>query len=90
MNIMLHLYMNSTQGQAGFRALARGGYNLHLNSRQGQAVGSRGPARGSFGHGHGRGRGQGRQQGRNHDKKVTAKDLDAELERYHLEAMQIN
>lgn len=81
--------MNSTQGQASSRAQSRGTFDLRLNnSRQGQAAGYRGSARGGFGRGFGRGRGH--RQGRNHDEKVTTKDLDAELEKYHLEAMQIN
>ncbi|CAK9176487.1 unnamed protein product [Ilex paraguariensis] len=44
------------------------------------------------GGGHGRGRGQGRGLGqrRGHEEKISAEDLDAELEKYHLEAMQIN
>ncbi|KAF3433743.1 hypothetical protein FNV43_RR24846 [Rhamnella rubrinervis] len=83
----LNSNFRSTPGQAGSRAPAQahGTSDLHLNSsRQGQAAGHRGSARGGFG------RGQGRRQGRNHGEKVTAKDLDAELEKYHLEAMQIN
>ncbi|CAJ1955764.1 unnamed protein product [Sphenostylis stenocarpa] len=44
----------------------------------------RGTARGRGGNRRGRGRGRGR------DEKVSAEDLDAELEKYHAEAMQLN
>ncbi|RVW65800.1 hypothetical protein CK203_007334 [Vitis vinifera] len=44
------------------------------------------PRGGSGGRGFGRGRGRGRGRG----EKVSAEDLDADLEKYHSEAMQIN
>lgn len=40
--------------------------------------------------GGGRGFGRGRGQGRGRGEKISAEDLDAELEKYHTEAMQIN
>lgn len=41
--------------------------------------------------GGGRGRARGPQQGRiQNEKKVTAEDLDAELEKYRLEAIKLN
>ena len=49
--------------------------------RGGEFGRQRGGGRG-FGKGHGRGKG--------HGEKVTAKDLDADLEKYHAEAMQTN
>ena len=52
-------------------------------------AGIRFPTRGgTVGSGHGRARGP--QQRKNNDVKMTAQDLDAELERYHLEALRIN
>ncbi|GFS37376.1 RNA-binding (RRM/RBD/RNP motifs) family protein [Actinidia rufa] len=42
------------------------------------------------GGGRGGGFGRGRGQGRGHGEKISAEDLDAELEKYHSEAMQIN
>ncbi|XP_077232885.1 THO complex subunit 4B-like [Tasmannia lanceolata] len=47
------------------------------------------PRGGGGGRGWGRG-GRGRGRGGRGDQVVSAKDLDAELEKYHLEAMQIN
>lgn len=49
--------------------------------------GLRGGADLAFGRGHGqrRGRGQGKGQG----EKISTEELDAELEKYHLDAMQI-
>ncbi|MBA0735692.1 hypothetical protein Gogos_019515 [Gossypium gossypioides] len=38
----------------------------------------------------GRGFGRGRGQGRGRGEKVSAEDLDADLEKYHTEAMQTN
>ena len=38
----------------------------------------------------GRGFGRGRGRGRARDEKISAEDLDAELEKYHSEAMQTN
>lgn len=63
-----------------------GNSNGGLRSAQGR-VGSQGrPRGGSGGRGFGRGRGRGRGRG----EKVSAEDLDADLEKYHSEAMQIN
>jgi hypothetical protein len=56
---------------------------------------------GSWGHGGGGGRGGGRvinrgpparglTRGKDHVEKLSAEDLDADLEKYRLEAMQIN
>lgn len=42
------------------------------------------------GGGEGRGFGRGRGRGRGRSEKISAEDLDAELEKYHTEAMQIN
>lgn len=42
------------------------------------------------GGGGGRGFGRGRGRGRGRSEKISAEDLDAELEKYHTEAMQIN
>lgn len=58
--------------------------------RSGQGRGgAMGRLRGGPG-GRGFGRGRGRGRGRSHDEKVSAEDLDAELEKYHSEAMQTN
>lgn len=49
------------------------------------------PRGGRGGRGSGRGRGQGSGQGRGRGgEKVSAEDLDADLEKYHAEAMQTN
>ncbi|KAJ9188969.1 hypothetical protein P3X46_000315 [Hevea brasiliensis] len=48
--------------------------------------GAMGRARGGSGRGFGRGRGR----GRGHAEKVSAEDLDADLEKYHSEAMETN
>ena len=58
----------------------------YLNSGQGRG-GAQGRPRGG---GRGRGFGRGREQGRGRGEKISAEDLDAELEKYHSEAMQIN
>lgn len=50
--------------------------------------GALGRLRGVSGGGRGFGRGRGRGRGRG--EKVSAEDLDADLEKYHSEAMQIN
>lgn len=44
-----------------------------------------------WGRGHDRGfaRGQRKRPGRQHGEKLTAEELDSELEKYHLEAMKI-
>lgn len=47
-------------------------------------------ASGRSGGGRGFGRGRGRGRGRDRDEKVSAEDLDAELDKYHSEGMQIN
>ncbi|GFZ13229.1 RNA-binding (RRM/RBD/RNP motifs) family protein [Actinidia rufa] len=49
--------------------------------------GAQGKPRGVGG---GRGFGRGRERGRGRGEKISAEDLDAELEKYHSEAMQIN
>ncbi|KAF7149421.1 hypothetical protein RHSIM_Rhsim03G0123600 [Rhododendron simsii] len=46
--------------------------------------------RGGGRQGFGRGRGRGNGNGNGNGEKVSAKDLDADLEKYHMEAMQIN
>ena len=56
------------------------------NSAQGRGGSQGRPRGGSGGRGFGRGRGRGRGRG----EKVSAEDLDADLEKYHSEAMQIN
>lgn len=50
------------------------------------------PVRGSIGRprGGGRGRGRGRGRGKGSNEPVSAADLDADLEKYHSEAMQVN
>lgn len=58
-------------------------------------IGSSGQGRGGAlgrirGVGGGGGFGRGRGQGRGRGEKISAEDLDAELEKYHTEAMQIN
>lgn len=53
-----------------------------------ETVASRGWDRRGGGGRQGSGRGRGR--GRGNGEKVSAKDLDADLEKYHMEAMQIN
>ncbi|CAL5388956.1 unnamed protein product [Camellia sinensis] len=63
--------------------------NLHGVPRSGQRRGGalgRTRSGGNGGHGFGRGRGRGRGCG----EKLLAADLDADLEKYHSEAMQIN
>ncbi|KAK9283635.1 hypothetical protein L1049_011885 [Liquidambar formosana] len=56
-----------------------------------ERVGARGWVRGrGSGSGGSRGYGRGRGQGRGRGEKVSAEDLDADLEKYHLESMQIN
>lgn len=51
-----------------------------------------GQVRGAFGRlrGRGRGLGGGRGRGRDRDEKLSAEDLDADLEKYHADAMQTN
>lgn len=60
------------------------GFSGRVRSRGGALVQLRGG--GSGGRGLGRGRGRGRGCG----EKVSAEDLDADLEKYHSESMQIN
>ncbi|XP_058766398.1 THO complex subunit 4A-like [Vicia villosa] len=70
---------SSGQGRVGdFRGQGGRGQGIRRN---------RGRGRGSGG---GRGGGRGAGRGRGRDEKVSAEDLDAELEKYHAEAMQIN
>ncbi|XP_034688044.1 THO complex subunit 4A isoform X2 [Vitis riparia] len=64
-----------------------GNSNGGLRSAQGRGGSQGRPRGGSGGRGFGRGRGRGR-GGRG--EKVSAEDLDADLEKYHSEAMQIN
>ncbi|XP_011089799.1 THO complex subunit 4A [Sesamum indicum] len=58
------------------------------------ALRSGGQGRGGFGRprggGRGRGFGRGRGRGRGREEKVSAEDLDADLEKYHADAMQTN
>lgn len=71
--------LSSGQGRVGeFRGLGGRGQGIRRN--RGRGRGSGGPRGGGRGGGRGRGR----------DEKVSAEDLDAELEKYHAEAMQIN
>lgn len=71
--------LSSGQGRVGdFRGQGGRGQGIRRN---------RGRGRGSSG---GRGGGRGAGRGRGRDEKVSAEDLDAELEKYHAEAMQIN
>lgn len=55
--------------------------------RRQERVAGRGRDRGGSGRGFGRGRGRG---GSGPGQKLSTEDLDADLEKYHLEAMQIN
>lgn len=50
----------------------------------------RGGGDGGRGRGNRRGRGRGRGHGRGRGEKVSAEDLDADLEKYHAESMQLN
>lgn len=69
----------SGQGRVGeFRG--PGGRGQGIRRNRGRGRGSGGPRGGGRGGGRGRGR----------DDKVSAEDLDAELEKYHAEAMQLN
>ncbi|XP_057475070.1 THO complex subunit 4B-like [Actinidia eriantha] len=62
--------------------------NFNGVPRSGQGRGgAQGRPRGGGG---GRGFGRGRERGRGRGEKISAEDLDAELEKYHSEAMQIN
>lgn len=63
-----------------------------LNSEQGRDGALGRPRGGGRGRGtqRGRGQGRGRGRGRGRDEKVSAEDLDADLEKYHAEAMQLN
>ncbi|GAA0174268.1 RNA metabolism protein [Lithospermum erythrorhizon] len=59
--------------------------------RSGQGRGGRfGRSRGGGGRSRGFGRGAGRGRGRGRDVKVSAEDLDADLEKYHSTAMETN
>lgn len=60
---------------------------LFFGCRQEIVTGRGWDRRGGGRQGFGRGRGRGRDNG---EKVVSAKDLDADLEKYHMEAMQIN
>ena len=70
--------LSSGQGRVG---RGPGGRGQGIRGNRGRGRGSGGP-RGGSGRGGGRGRGR--------DEKVSAEDLDAELEKYHAEAMQLN
>ncbi|KAJ1381811.1 Chromatin target of PRMT1 protein, C-terminal [Sesbania bispinosa] len=59
-----------------------------LSSRQGRGGALRRP--GGRGQGIRRDRGRGRGRGGGRGEKVSAEDLDADLEKYHSEAMQLN
>ncbi|KDP44208.1 hypothetical protein JCGZ_05675 [Jatropha curcas] len=74
---------NGTFGSSN--AVSRGGQG------RGGAVGrQRGGSGGGRGFGRGRGRGRGGGGGGGRGEKVSAEDLDADLEKYHSEAMQTN
>ncbi|KAL1558062.1 THO complex subunit 4A [Salvia divinorum] len=78
----------TTPGAGGFpSAGAFGDSNAAPRSGQGRGGGF-GRPRGGRGRGFGRGRGQGR--GGRGGEKVSAEDLDADLEKYHADAMQTN
>ncbi|KAE8693117.1 THO complex subunit 4A [Hibiscus syriacus] len=67
--------------------------NVAFGSSNGAPRGGRGRGGGfrrQRGVGGGRGFGRGRGRGRGHGEKVSAEDLDADLEKYHTEAMQTN
>jgi len=76
---------------AGFPSAGAFG-DANIAPRSGQWRGGFGrPRGGRGGRGSGRGRGQGSGQGRGRGgEKVSAEDLDADLEKYHAEAMQTN
>lgn len=63
---------------------------LFFGCRQETVVGRGWDRRGGGRQGFGRGRGRGNGNGNGNGEKVSAKDLDADLEKYHMEAMQIN
>ncbi|KAL9687942.1 hypothetical protein QQ045_032353 [Rhodiola kirilowii] len=74
---------SAVAGFGGTSGIPRGGQG------RGGAFGRlRGGNRGRGGRGSGSGRGRGRGAGR--DEKLSAEDLDADLEKYHAESMQIN
>ncbi|CAM8898676.1 unnamed protein product [Rhodiola kirilowii] len=74
---------SAVAGFGGASGIPRGGQG------RGGAFGRlRGGNRGRGGRGSGSGRGRGRGAGR--DEKLSAEDLDADLEKYHAESMQIN
>ncbi|XP_057979450.1 THO complex subunit 4B-like isoform X2 [Malania oleifera] len=58
--------------------------------RRQQMVGNQGWFRGGGSVGPGRGSGRGRGQGTGRGERISAEDLDADLDKYHFEAMQIN
>ncbi|KAK8683519.1 hypothetical protein V6N13_039578 [Hibiscus sabdariffa] len=67
--------------------------NVGFGSSNGAPMGGRGRGGGfrrQRGVGGGRGFGRGRGRGRGRGEKVSAEDLDADLEKYHTEAMQTN
>ncbi|KAG6436199.1 hypothetical protein SASPL_101084 [Salvia splendens] len=74
-------------GAGGFTSAGSFG-DSNVAPRSGQGRGGFGRPRGGRGRGLGRGRGQGR--GRRGGEKVSAEDLDADLEKYHADAMQTN
>ncbi|XP_042012378.1 THO complex subunit 4A-like [Salvia splendens] len=78
-------------GAGGFASAGSFG-DSNVAPRSGQGRGGFGRPRGGRGRGFGRGRGQGGGQGRGgrSGEKVSAEDLDADLEKYHADAMQTN
>ncbi|KAL1544196.1 THO complex subunit 4A [Salvia divinorum] len=78
-------------GAGGFSSAGSFG-DSNVAPRSGQGRGGFGRPRGGRGRGFGRGRGQGSGQGRGGrgGEKVSAEDLDADLEKYHADAMQTN
>ncbi|XP_031384538.1 THO complex subunit 4A [Punica granatum] len=69
---------------------AFGASNGILRGGQGRGGGAIGRLRGAGGGGRGRRPGRGGGRGRGRGEKVSAEDLDADLEKYHSEAMQTN
>ncbi|KAG6789295.1 hypothetical protein POTOM_005387 [Populus tomentosa] len=86
--------VNSDKGIMSFIVVVNDGVRRvdgHDGRGRGGALGRlRGGGIGGVGGGGGRGFGRGRGRGRGRGEKVSAEDLDADLEKYHSEAMQIN
>lgn len=61
-----------------------------VQGRYGAGSWGRGGGGGGGGRGINRGPARGLTQGKDHVEKLSAEDLDADLEKYRLEAMQIN